>query len=306
MQGVINEQAVIAAWMRVRGLVTSGAPINLEELRQLEQTLRPVASSLEIQQAIVPLLDQAGLRGLAMAWDGEPATMTEPWLRARFERWIALSAPELAFLTLAHLQSRGALHQEDRDRAMAVLERERAAREPVYRANIAALSAVDPPLCARVHASPRISVALRPIGAGMSEYTGTGGPPLQLWAATPAEAMLEAELLCARSLDQPVWFIAGVGDCTLPEAAVRTAGQRAGHVHLIEAHVVRLRAMLEIVDLSAMLESGKLRLHGGAAATESVADVLRGVSQLEDEMVAGGDSLALSILQGAAEQLTGG
>ena len=87
---------------------------------------------------------------------------------------------------------------------------------------------------------------------------------------------------------------------------MRTASQRAGDVHLIEAHVVRLRALLEIVDLAEMLASGKLRLHGGAGATESLSEVLRGVSQLEDEMVAGGDTLAISILQAAAEQLMAG
>lgn len=299
--------------MRVRALATADAPINLEELRSLEQTLRPVAGAVEIQQALVPLLDQTGLRGLAMAWDGEPATVTDAWLRARFERWVALAAPELAFLTLAQLQARGASVASDRERAQAVLEREREAREPLFARNMAALQVIDPGLYRRVEASPRLSVALRPLGAGMSEYTGTGSPPLQLWAATPAEAAIEAERLCMRSKDQPVWFIAGVGDCTLPASAARAAlGQAgagasslAGTVHIIEAHLVRMRAMLEVVDFADALATGKVRLHGGAPATESIADVLRTVTHLREEMVVGGDSLAISILQSAAEHLNG-
>lgn len=306
MQGVLNEQAVIAAWLRVRALVTSNAPVSLDELRALEQALRPVAGVAEIQQALVPLLDRAQLFGLAMAWDGEPAAAGDDWLRTRFERWLALRAPELAFLTLAQIQGRGAALDSDRPRAEALLDEERAAREPMFAYNAAALHEVDPGLCDRICASPRLSVALRPLGAGMVEYTGGGGPPLQLWAATPDEAIAEAARLCARCESREVSFIAGVGDGTMPAmiADLAARGCIPGAVHLVEGHLVRLRALLEVVNLADAIRSHRLCLHGGAPAADTVAAVLANLSRLDDESVIGGDQLALAILEAATERLT--
>jgi hypothetical protein len=305
LQGVLNEQAVIAAWLRVRALITSNAPVNLDELRGLEQALRPVAGVAEIQQALVPLLDRAQLHGLAMAWDGEPAAVSDEWLRTRFERWLALRAPELAFLTLAQLQGRGAAYDSDRPRATALLDEEREAREPIYAHNIAALYTVDQVLCDRIRTSPRLSVALRPIGAGMVEYTGGGGPPLQLWAATPAEAAAESARLCARCETREVSFIAGVGDGTMAATVAAAAAQARipGSVHLVEGHLVRLRALLEIVDLADALRTRRLWLHGGAPAADTVADVLTRLTRLDEESVIGGDQLALAILEAATERL---
>jgi hypothetical protein len=305
LQGVLNEQAVLAAWLRVRALITSNAPLNVDELRGLEQALRPVAGVAEIQQALVPLLDRVQLHGLAMAWDGEPAAASDDWLRTRFERWLALRAPELAFLTLAQLQGRGAVHENDRARATALLDEERAARGPLYARNIAALGAVDPSLCDRVRSSPRLSVALRPLGAGMVEYTGGGGPPLQLWAATPAEAAAESARLCARCETREVSFIAGVGDGTMPAMIAQSAAlaRIPGSVHLVEGHLVRLRALLEVVDLADALRSRRLWLHGGAPAADTVAEVLTTLTRLDEESVIGGDQLALAILEAATERL---
>jgi hypothetical protein len=305
LQGVLNEQAVIAAWLRVRALITSTAPVDLDELRGLEQALRPVAGVAEIQQALVPLLDRAQLHGLAMAWDGEPAAVGDDWLRTRFERWLALRAPELAFLTLAQLQGRGAVDESDRPRATQLLDEEREAREPLYAHNIAALYTVDQPLCDRIRTSPRLSVALRPVGAGMVEYTGGGGPPLQLWAATPAEAVAESARLCARCESREVSFIAGVGDGTMAAtvAALAAHSRIPGTVHLVEGHLVRLRALLEIVDLADALRTRRLWLHGGAQAADTVAEVLTRLTRLDEESVIGGDQLALAILEAATERI---
>jgi hypothetical protein len=307
LQGVLNEQAVIAAWLRVRALVTSNAPVNLEELRGLEQALRPVAGVAEIQQALVPLLDHAGLHGLAMAWDGEPPAVGDEWLRTRFERWLALRAPELAFLTLAQLQGRGAAHDDDRPRATALLDQERALRTPMLARNLSALDAVDPELCERVRSSPRLSLVLRPLGAGMVEYTGGGGPPLQLWAATPDEAAAEAARLVARCSGREVWFIAGVGDGTMALAAASTfnPNQRCT-VHLVEGHLVRLRGLLEIADLAVALRTRRVRLHGGAPAADTLLDVLVKLPPLDEEAVIGGDQLALSILESARQRVATG
>lgn len=306
LQGVLNEQAVIAAWLRVRALIASGSPVSLDELRTLEQDLRAVAGVAEIQQALVPLLDRARLHGLAMAWDGEPAAVSDDWLRTRFERWLALRAPELAFLTLAQLQGRGAALDSDRPRATALLEEEREAREPMYAHNIAALYSVDPQLCDRIRTSPRLSVALRPLGAGMVEYTGGGGPPLQLWAATADEAAAESARLCARCEQREVSFIAGVGDGTMPATIAASCAQSRipGTVHLVEGHVVRLRALLEVVDLADAIRSRRLWLHGGAPAADTIAEVLTRLTRLDDESVIGGDQLALAILEAATERLS--
>jgi hypothetical protein len=257
----------------------------------------------EIQRALVPLLDRSGLHGLAMAWDSEPNVAGDDWLRARFERWLALRAPEFAFLTLAQLQGRGAAVDGDRARCVGVLALEQAARQPLWAANLAALGAVDPDLHERLSTTPRLSIALRPLGSGLAEYSGVGGPPLQLWAATAAEANQEAERLCARCAGRTTWFIAGVGDGTLPAAAARS-GAPAGAVQLIEAHLVRLRALLEILDLTAALRSGLITLHAGADAVDSLADVLSRLPGLEEEAIVGGDALALSLLESAVERLS--
>jgi hypothetical protein len=305
LQGVLNEQAVIAAWLRVRALITSNSAVNLDELRGLEQALRPVAGVAEIQQALVPLLDRAQLHGLAMAWDGEPATVTDEWLRTRFERWVALRAPELAFLTLAQLQGRGTMYDSDRARATALLDEEREVREPLFAHTFAALYAVDPVLADRIRFSPRLSVALRPLGAGMVEYTGGGGPPLQLWAATPAEAVAESVRLCARCESREVSFIAGVGDGTMAATIAEAAAHSRipGSVHLVEGHLVRLRALLEVVDLADALQTRRLWMHGGAPAADTVAEVLTTLTRLDEESVIGGDQLALAILEAATERL---
>ncbi|HKP59651.1 MAG TPA: hypothetical protein VJV78_23165 [Polyangiales bacterium] len=300
---MLNEQAVVAAWLRVRTLVTSNAPVGLEELRSLELALRPVAGVAEIQRALVPLLDAGGLHGLAMAWDSEPNVAGDDWLRARFERWLALRAPEFAFLTLAQLQGRGATQDNDRARCVGLLAMEQAARQPLWAANMAVLAEVDPDLHARLHHSPRLSLALRPPGSGLAEYSGVGGPPLQLWAATAAEANQEAERLCARCEGRVPWFIAGVGDGTLPAAAARS-GAPPGAVQLIEAHLVRLRALLEILDLTAALRSRVITLHAGTDAVDSLADVLSQLPGLDEEAIVGGDPLALSLLESAVERLS--
>ncbi len=294
----------MTAWLRVRALSSSDAPIQLEELRSLELALRPVAGVSEIQQLLVPLLDRTGLPGLAMAWDGEPATVSDEWLRARFERWLALGCAEFAFLTLAQLQARQASFENDRSRADELLEYERARREPVWSANIEALHDVDPGLCRRLLTSPRLSVALRPLGAGLAEYASGGGPPLQLWAATPQDAAAEAYRLCGRCAHRAAWFMAGVGDGTLPAAAAELAasGQSQATVHIIEAHLVRMRAMLELVDLSDAVRAHRIWLHAGGGAVESVARVLLGQTPLEEDAVLGGDALSLSILESAANR----
>ncbi|HKU44200.1 MAG TPA: hypothetical protein VJR89_38835 [Polyangiales bacterium] len=300
---MLNEQAVVAAWLRVRALVTSNTPVSLEELRSLELALRPVAGVAEIQRVLVPLLDSSRLHGLAMAWDSEPTAAEDEWVRARFERWIALHAPEFAFLTLAQLQGRGATRENDRARCVGLLATEQAARQPLWAANLAAVAQVDPGLHARLAASPRLSLILRPLGTGLAEYSGVGGPPLQLWAATPAEAVSEAERLCARCAGRSPWFIAGVGDGTLPAAAVRL-GPPPGAVQLIEAHVVRLRGLLEVLDLTAAIRSRAITLHAGTDAVDSLADVLARLPGLDEESIVGGDPLALSLLESAVERLT--
>jgi hypothetical protein len=303
LSSALNEQAVVAAWLRVRTLITSAAPVSLEELRSLELALRPVAGVADIQRALVPLLDRGGLHGLAMAWDSEPNVAGDEWLRARFERWLALHAPEFAFLTLAQLQGRGAAQESDRARCVGQLATEQAARQPLWAANMAALAQVDTDLYERLSASPRLSIALRPLGSGLAEYSGVGGPPLQLWAATAAEANQEAERLCARCAGRVPWFIAGVGDGTLPAAAAKS-GAPQGAVQLIEAHLVRLRALLEVLDLTAALRAGAITLHVGADAVDSLADVLSQLPGLDEDAIVGGDPLALSLLESAVERLS--
>jgi hypothetical protein len=303
----LNEQAVLSAWLRVRALSSSSTQVDLDELRSLELALRPVAGVSEIQQALVPLLDRSGLHGLAMAWDGEPQTVSDEWLRARFERWLALRASEFAFLTLAQIQGRNSARPTDRTRASELLETERLLRGPTFADNLAALAEVDLGLRKRIVSSPRLSVALRPLGTGLAEYASGGGPPLQLWAATPEEAVAEANRLCGRCAGRDAWFMAGAGDGTLPAAAAAQVadlgGPRTGCIHIIEAHLVRMRALLEIVDLSEGIRARRIRLHAGAGAIESLARELAHLPPLEEDAVLGGDALSLSILESAASRV---
>jgi hypothetical protein len=309
LQSPLNEQAIVAAFLRVRTLVASGSPVSIEEARELEQVLRPTASAAVVQQVVVPLLDRAELHSLAMAWDSGGAVTSPSWLLARVERWLKLGAPEIAFLTLAEMRRAGASGDEVLERASAQLDAARAPRAERLERNLSALSTSKPDLVDALRRYPRMSVALQPLGAGMAEYSNPGGPLAQIWAATPSDACDEAERLvrgCANSTDS---FIAGVGDCTLPAAAAKTAASDAGsagdpsapasnrRVHLIEPNLARLRALFELVDLAAMVRDERMSVYGGVQAVSGLAACFPRGLLLQPEAVIGADATAIAMLR---------
>lgn len=298
MQPEVNERALTAAWVRVRTLAESAAPVDVEEVRTLELALRPLAGALEIQRGMVPLLDRAKLYGLAMAWDSDPSPPTPVWQLARIDRWLELGAPEFAFIALAQLRANGTSIDGPRGRALAALERERTRRSAMWQINLAALGAVDPDLVRRVETYPRMSVGLLPIGAGVAEFSSQGGSHLQLWAATPDEASAEAEPLVARCAGRSDIFVAGVGDGTLPVRALKRERDASPlTVHVVEPNLARVRALFEIADVSAPLRDGRLWLHAGPRSVESLTALFARGPALSDDAVVGGDPLALQILE---------
>jgi hypothetical protein len=302
LQPDVNERALTAAWVRVRTLAESEGTVDVDEVRTLELALRPLAGALEIQRGMVPLLDRAKLYGLAMAWDSDPTPPTPVWQLARIERWLALGAPEFAFIALAQMRAGGTPIDGPRVRAWTVLERERARRGALWQLNLAALNAVDPDLVQRLQIYPRMSVGLLPIGAGVAEFSSQGGSHLQLWAATPNEAGAEAEPLIARCAGRSDVFIAGVGDGTLPVLTLRTRDGNTAPltVHVVEPNLARVRALFEIADVSAALREGRLWLHAGPRSVETLSALFARGQPLSDDAVLGGDPLALSILEMAS------
>jgi hypothetical protein len=298
----VNEQALTAAWLRVRALASADGLPDIEEMRRLELTLRPVAGSPEIQQVVVPLLDRLELRGLAMAWDSDPNPPGREWHLARFERWLKLGAPEFAFIALAQLGGGEAL-DEEKQRAHRMLEAEREPRAALFAQNLNALGAVDPDLSQRLAKHPRLTVGLRPLGAGVAEFSSHGGSHLQLWAATPEDALAEAEELVGRCRPHGECFIAGVGDGTLPAVAMHTTSVNPREpliAHVVEPNLARIRALFEVVDVSAALREGRIWLHAGAHGIETLARVFARGRPLAQEAVIGGDPVAISMMEAAA------
>ena len=293
-----DRKLLTAAFTRARELLASSAELSADDVLQQEQTLRPLASAWEIQQVVVPLLDRVQLFGLAMAWDSGSDPKPESWLVARADRWVSLGAPEFGFLTLCELRRMNISTLAIEPRLHAALAAERTLRAPAWDANLAALTEVDPELAHGLNKAQRTSVLLRPLGAGCGEFAGSGQPWVQLWAVAPPEALADAELHVERCCAYQDGFLAGVGDGTLVAAAARLA--RPGHrVHAVELHASRVRGLLEVVDLSVALRSRSLWLHVGPRAVETLAPYAERCLEFPDAL-AGGDSLAISLIQAAA------
>ena len=279
--------------------MTTQEPVAPEEAQRIEATLRPLAAAPEIRQVIVPLLDRAQLYGLAMAWDSGPEEKPAGWLYARVERFIRLTVPEFAFLTLCELKRLNAPLDDAKQRAAAALDQERALRAPMLEQNLAVLQSVDPEGAEEIRRAHRTTSAMRPVGAGLAEFASPGQPWVQLWAVTSAAARLEAERLVQQACAFEDAFIAGVGDCSLPAAAA-LAARVDQRVHVIDLHVARIRALLEVVDLRDALRDRRMQLHGGTRALQTLAPYAKRALQNENSVV-GGDPVAVSLLKAAAQ-----
>jgi hypothetical protein len=295
-----DRKALTAAFTRARELLTSPVPVSAADALHNEQLLRPLASAWEIQQVVVPLLDRAELFGLAMAWDSSAEPKPEEWLASRADRWLALCAPEFGFLTLCELRRLQLSTDQLEPRLHAALDAERELRGRVFDANLAALAEVEPALVHALQKAHRTSVALRPLGAGCAEFAGLGQPWVQLWAVTPNDALADADVHVAKCCVYEDAFIAGVGDCTLPAAAARQV-KAGGRMHIVELHTSRMRALLEVVDLSEAVRKRSVMLHTGPQVLETLG-VFAEHAVADPDSIAGADNLALSLIRAAAGQ----
>jgi len=294
----LDRQVLAAAYLRAQTLLESQLPVAADAAQAVEETLRPLASAPEIRRVVVPLLDRAGLYGLAMAWDSGADDKPAGWLLQRVQRFINLNVPEFAFLTLCELRRMNAPVTEAKAQALAALENERSLRIPMFENNLAVLDSVDRELAVELRRAHRITAAMRPVGAGLAEFAGPGQPWVQLWAVTAEASRLEAERLVQQCRAFEDGFIAGVGDCSLPEVAASNA-QGDQRVHVVELQVSRVRALLEVVDLRAALSARRLLLHVGTRALSTLGPYAR-KALAQEESVVGGDPMAISLLQAAA------
>jgi hypothetical protein len=295
----LDHKALATAFLRARELLLSPEPLPVEEVRRVEEALRPVASAWEIQQVVVPMLDRAELYGLAMAWDSGIDAKPEDWLRARVGRWLLLGAPEFGFVALCELVRMHAPCEDVKQAALSGLASEREPRSKLFETNLAAIAEVDAELSRNIARAHRSSVGLRPLGAGLAEFGGQGQPWVQLWAVTPNDALLEAERLALQCGAFEHGFIAGVGDCSLPIVAARIMSRLRGQIHIVELHLARVRALLELADLSGPLRDRRLRLHAGTRALATLAPIAENALTHADSVV-GGDALSISIIRAAA------
>jgi hypothetical protein len=294
----LDRKLLAAAFARARELL-DGPSVRQSEALQLEQSLRPLASASEIQQVVVPLLDRAELFGLAMAWDSGTDNKSEPWLLARVGRWLQLRAAEFGFITLSELNRSGDGHDDARQRLANMLDEERPLRRAMYTTNLDAIGEVDAELFNQLNKSHRTTVAMRPIGAGLAEFAGPGQPWVQLWAVTPNQALVDADALMRRVSKQDDAFIAGVGDCTLPAAAARLRLDAMQRMHVVELHIARVRALLELVDLSEAVRQRRVQLHVGPRAIETLGPFARKAFQDVNALI-GGDPMAIALLRAGA------
>jgi hypothetical protein len=122
---------------------------------------------------------------------------------------------------------------------------------------------------------------------------------VQLWAVSADAAREDAERLVQKCVTFRDAFIAGVGDCSLPEAATRLA--RAGQrIHIIDLQASRMRALLEVVDLRAVLKDARVMLHVGTRALKTLAPYAPHALENEQSVV-GGDPVSVSLLKAAAQ-----
>jgi hypothetical protein len=306
LAGPLDEQAIIAAFLRTRTLGSSNEKVTADEARKLELLLRPTALLPAVQQVVVPMLDRAELFSLAMAWDSKAQPAAPPWLFARAERWLKLRAPEHALVTLAELKGAGASIDEAKARALQSLATERKERHAVLAPNLHALFEIDPRLHAALQRHPRTTVTLRPLGAGLAEFGGAGAPLAQIWAPTPDEALAAAAVLVQQCDPATDCFVAGVGDGSLPSLALGLLHEgKERCVHLIEPSLSRLRALLEIVDMSAPVRTKRMRVHAGIHAIESLAAAFPQGLHVRQESVVGGDTLATSVIRLAEARVNG-
>lgn len=295
----MDRKVLAAAYLQAQTLLSGQQAVPAAEAQRLEAMLRPLAAAPEIKQLVVPLLDRAGLHSLAMAWDSGPEERPAGWLAARAERFIKLTAPEFSFLVLCELQRINAPLLEARQRASSALEAERALRQPMFEGNLDALAAHDPELAQELRRTHRMTVALRPVGLGLAEFAGPGQPWVQLWATSADAARQDAERLVQKCVTYEDGFIAGVGDCSLPEAASRLAREHR-RVHIIDLQAARMRALLEVVDLRAAISDKRVLLHVGTRALKTLAPYA--ASALANEQaVVGGDPVSVSLLKAAAQ-----
>jgi hypothetical protein len=180
-----------------------------------------------------------------------------------------------------------------------MLVEERELRAALFETNLAAIAEVDPELLRCLLKAHRTSVALRPIGAGLAEFAGPGQPWVQLWAVTPEQALADAENLVGKCSAFADAFVAGVGDCSLPLTAARCQLGAMERVHVVELHISRVRALLELVDLSEVLRERRLWLHVGPRAVDTL-EPFAGLAIRDAGAVIGGDALAISLLRAAA------
>jgi hypothetical protein len=295
----LDRKVLAAAYLQAQTLLSGQQPVSIAEAQRLEAQLRPLAAAPEIKQLVVPLLDRAGLHSLAMAWDSGPEERPSGWLAARAERFIKLTAPEFSFLVLCELQRINAPLLETKQRATSALEVERAVRQPVLDRNLEALYGQDPELATELRRTHRMTVALRPVGLGLAEFAGPGQPWVQLWAISADAAREDAERLVQKCVTYEDGFIAGIGDCSLPEAASRFA--KAGHrVHIVDLQASRMRALLEVVDLRAALSDKRIILHVGTRALKTLAPYAS-KALAHEQSVVGGDPVSVSLLRAAAQ-----
>jgi hypothetical protein len=141
-------------------------------------------------------------------------------------------------------------------------------------------------------------VVLRPAGTGLAEFAGPGQPWVQLWAVTAHAAQYEADKLVRQASAFEDSFVAGIGDGSVPDAAVRMvrSGQR---VHIVELQLSRARALLEVLDFRAVLSDGRVRLHVGTRALSTLGPYAHAAVQHEASVV-GGDPVAVQLLRAAA------
>jgi hypothetical protein len=295
----LDRKVLAAAFLRAQALLNAQQPVAPEEAQRIEETLRPLAAAQEIRQIIVPLLDRAKLSGLAMAWDSGADTKSEAWLVTRAARFVALTAPEFAFITLCELNRDSPAVEQAKQNALAALEQERALRTPMFEHNVAAVAEVDPVQARELRKTHRTTVALRPLGAGLAEFAGPGQPWVQLWAVTADAARTEAERLVRQCGKFDDGFIAGVGDCSLPDAAARIARPEQ-RMHVIDLQLARVRALLEVVDMSEAVRARRIQLHAGPRALQTLAP-FAARALAHEQSVVGGDPVAFSLLRAAAQ-----
>ncbi len=264
-----EEEAIYRYFQQALRLLSQEQKPTEEEVLWLESQLRPYASLQEIREVVVDLCDRTQCFTLAALWDQEQPTQSSEHALARVQRLLELGAPALALNYLRRLPAEFRASNEVCGVLQAAAASDSAERALILEKNLRALAGRDETLACAIQQTETTTTALRPIGAGLA-LDCEPCPLVFTFEPTVKHARTRAlSDIASMSKTPHDLAIIGVGDCVLlasyigrlPELGAGLGKRYA--VRIVEPDLARVRALLEVAEMSLPLAEGRFVFHAG-------------------------------------------